>query len=96
MPDVAVIVGYPVSPSTFTVSPTGGDTVTKASARQRLTGPPSSGEANKVGNFILQVPSTDTGHTANTYRWTDDEFYYTTSPTGYVYAGNAFVSLGGL
>ena len=95
MPDVCVITGI-VGTTTFTVSPTGGDTVTIPDARQRLIGPPAVSAANKIGNYILAVASTDSGRTANTYRWTDDELYYTSSQTGYVYAGNAFRSLGGL
>ena len=95
MPDVALF-NVPLGAATFTATPTGGDTVTKPSARRWCLGPPIKGASFSAGLFELQVPSTDTGQTANTYRWTEDVPYNAASPTAYTYFGNAFVSIGGL
>lgn len=93
MPDVAVMLGVP---ATFTVTPTGGDTVTIPDARRFCYGPPINGAQKQASLWELQVPSTDAGQTANTYRWLDDVPYNTSSPTSYIYFGNKFRSIGGI
>ncbi len=95
MPDVAVFL-VPKGAASYTIAAAGGDTVTKPGSRQYVIGPPINGAASYAGFFQLQLPSTDAGHTANTYRWEQDIPNNAASPTSYVYFGNAFVSIGGL
>ena len=97
MPDVAVMVGLPLGQASFTVTPTGGDTVTLAGTRRWVYGPPPSGNPGMNGIFELQIPSTDTGQTANTYRWVGEiEASASAALTSYTYAGNTFTSIGGI
>ena len=95
MPDVAVF-RVPNGAATYSIAVDGGDTVTIPGSRRRVIGPPINGALNCAGHYALELPSTDAGQTANTYRWERDVNYYTSSPTSYVYAGNGFVPLGGL
>jgi hypothetical protein len=96
MPDVAVILGVPFGQATFTCAPTGGDTVTIPGSRRWLYGPAQFGNPSCNGQFELQVPSTDTGQTANTYRWIGDVPASGSALTAFTYAGNTFKSLGGI
>jgi hypothetical protein len=96
MPDVAVFLGLPFGQVSFSAVPVAGDTVTKPSARRYVVGPPVMGTPSYAAQYILQVPSTDAGQTANTYRYVADVPFGAAAPTTWSYFGNAFVSLGGL
>jgi hypothetical protein len=96
MPDVAVILGLPNGQASFTVQPNGGDTVTKPGSRRWIFGPSQTGVASYVALCQLQIPSTDAGQTANTYRYVGDQLFNGAAPTTWSYFGNAFVSLGGI
>lgn len=96
MPDVAVMIGLPMGQASFTVAPVAGDTVTRASAKGYVIGPPVNGAAKMAAQYILQLASTDTGQTANTYRWVADIQFNGAAPTTWSYVGDGFVSLGGV
>lgn len=95
MPDVAVFY-VPSGAASYTIAAAGGDTVTKPGSRRYVIGPPINGALSYAGFYALQIPSTDAGQSANTYRWERDIPNNAASPTSYVYFGNAFTSLGGL
>lgn len=77
-------------------APADSDIVRSNHPRRFLVGPPLRGAGNTAALCILQLPSTDAGQTANTYRWDADIPWNATSPTAFSYVGDAFVSLGGI
>lgn len=95
MPDQASLTGLPFGQASFTVAPVAGDTVTKPGARRWVVGPPINGDPSMAAFYLLNVPSADTGQTANTYVWQGDS-YASIAPTTWSYSGDAFVSMGGI
>lgn len=77
-------------------APADSDIVRVNHHRKYLVGVPMLGASSTVGIHILQLPSADAGQTANTYRWIEDLPFNATSPTVFNYAGEGFVSIGGL
>lgn len=96
MADVAVMLGLPGGLATFTVQPVAGDTVTIPGAKRFVIGPSIFGCASQASKYILQVPSTDAGQSANTYRWENDVPIGIAALTTHSYSGDCFVPLGGI
>ena len=96
MADAAVILFPDGKASVTNLDPANRSTSTQVGAKKWISGPPLYAAPNMISICEVQVASTDTGQTANTYRWVADLPNNASSPTTWNYFGNAFVSIGGI